>query len=119
MQRRMVKSPCNRCKEKEAARNAHHGRPGRRLSERAPRPDPLAPKGEMQIMVACMHACSVPHSVLALIKAAEPLNRLTANAIVYSHAGAGVWHAWVGRGTCVVILCRPLAYLPCLVGTVA
>ena len=62
MQRRMVKSPCNRCKEKEAARNAHHGRPGRRLSERAPRPDPPAPKGEM-------HARSVPHSALALTKA--------------------------------------------------
>ena len=30
MQRRMVNSPCNRCKEKEATRNAHHGRPGRR-----------------------------------------------------------------------------------------
>ena len=62
MQRSMVKSPCNRCKEKEAARNAHHGRPGRRLSERAPRPDPPAPKGEM-------HARSVPHSVLAQSKA--------------------------------------------------
>ena len=58
MQRRMVNSPCNRCKEKEAVRNAHHGRPGRRLRERAPRPDPPAPKGEM-------HARSVPHSVLA------------------------------------------------------
>jgi len=58
MQRRMVNSPCNRCKEKEAARNAHHGRPGRRLGERAPRPDPPAPKGET-------HARSVPPSVLA------------------------------------------------------
>ena len=63
MQRRMVKSPCNRCTEKEALRNAHRGRPGRRLSERAPRPDPPAPKGEM-------HARSVPHSVLALTRAA-------------------------------------------------